>query len=175
MLIHPVNDNPHEYTVQNYQTLCQFCHDARNSGMKGDQPLGQFIYLPGVSQARLNWLFYAITISNTASFSSSGAQFKTQALALYKELRDMSDILEREWGRLASTPQVVSSLLIEFPESSYTKRHTLFYGFRFLPDLNNQYSNASRWHDTEFINADGTRMERNGFTDIYNAWKGAKN
>jgi intracellular multiplication protein IcmJ len=110
--------------------FCAQCHFIQAIGSHGFGG-GTLIYLPHLSQEKLNALCHAVfcdLINSTPRF--------THAKSIYRELKLLAQPIERKLGEGMSAPEIYGQLLIENISGNVEDFHeTLMESTRLLPRL----------------------------------------
>jgi len=129
LAVYPLNGNPNTYTEKNLITVCPICKDALSGGAVHGVSKGTMIFLPSLTQAELNWLFFAISKAvKTKGVTAS------HGLKVYDDLLGLSKVVESTWGNNSSDPNTIKQTLKRLSPKDYANRNKIFYGMRYLPN-----------------------------------------
>lgn len=154
------DSNPYHLNQENMVTACPFCRATLNAGTSGNEEMGQIIYLPQMTQAQLNWLVHAIALGHQIKGRTTST-----STVLLEELQQLSKVSESIWGEGISSPTALTGIFHSLSSQHFRHRNQLFYGLRFLPDLDQYKREIDYWYQTSY-----QKMTRDQFAKIYKQW-----
>lgn len=156
----PKDGNPYHLSNENMVTACTFCNLSLNTGAIGGNEKGLIIFLPQLSQAELNWLVHACALSQ-----KNGGRLSTVSTALYGELESLALKADSIWGEGISSPTSLTGVFYSLSTQHYKVRNQLFYGLRFLPNIDLFENEIDYWFETSY-----EKMNRHQIAKIYQKW-----
>lgn len=132
--VHHVDDDHTNNHLSNLRTVCPFCHQVFHCGNAGHRGAGHIVYLPFISQARLNLLVNACAIT-----AARDETFADDAKDLLRWLTDYGRVeIQGLFGAEATDASVFGSALMELAGSdpeAYKNRGKTLSGVRLMPDM----------------------------------------
>jgi intracellular multiplication protein IcmJ len=141
--VHHLNDDHSDNRPDNLVTACSFCHMCQHIGLAGRNDEAVLVWLPEMSQIRLNHLVRTLLVAvrwsegqmvATRGPSPNAMMAKSindGARALLAKLRSRQ--AECEEYLKTSDPAEVADLLLAMPDEHYAKRGDFLRGIRLLP------------------------------------------
>lgn len=131
---HADNDHQNNDDVRNLVSLCPFCHTVHHIGFAGAHRRATLIWLPWLSQERVNLLCNLCGVV----MARSGERLPERARQLYDRMQALVDPLEESWGKGTGDPSILAGALgilhKQCPEL-YLERGKALNEIRVLPTL----------------------------------------
>lgn len=125
--IHHKNDNHSDYREENLQTLCPLCHQVFHLPIAASTNGGTIIWLPEISQEKLNLLCVGILVAMKDRAGKWGGVART----LFSTLEARKAFVDENLGR--SDPGAVAQVLINLKPEDYARRADFVGALRLLP------------------------------------------
>tara|TARA_R110000737_G_scaffold350257_2_gene388716 strand:+ start:185 stop:793 length:609 start_codon:yes stop_codon:yes gene_type:complete len=121
----------HDLKPDNYETVCPFCFYSNRLGLAGMHKSGNIVYLPEISQKKLNNL-----IHTSWAWQETKGDIEEAAYAdsLLKQIYERKSDVHNYLGRYAYKPEVLGGVLKDMSDEYYHKRAIALDPFRFFPD-----------------------------------------
>jgi hypothetical protein len=126
----------------NYETVCPFCFYSNRLGLAGMHKSGIIVYLPEISQKKLNNLIHTSWAWQEKEGDSEDASY---ADALLKQIYERKFDVHNYLGRHSYKPEVLAGVLKDLSDEYYHKRSSALEPFRFFPDIEQFSSLIEYW------------------------------
>lgn len=152
--VHHLNDDHSDNNMSNLVTVCPLCHQSFHLNNVSTTNSGKIIWLPKISQQKLNYLCRAIFIAMDQGDETEEAKkklpFQKMANSIYSALENRMGIVNRHFAQDASDPGTFGQVLLNMTPEQYQNREELLKDFKILHSSNKFPVQIKYWRRTVF-------------------------